>query len=335
MARRRVTPQSVAEQHVISGTDQTAMLDVKYINPTKGRGVFALSPFQKRDFVVEYRGQLIDLEESERGRRIYNAKCLGFMFDFMWHGKKWCIDAAMEDGSLGRLVNDDHVHPNCRMKRILVGRKPHLCLFAVRDIHSGEEITYDYGDDNWPWREKADGDSPDEAVENPVMQQEEVSPPSLQADGDSPNEAVENPVMQQEEVSPPSLQADGDSPNEAVENPVMQQEEVSPPSLQSGSGDSFVKDLENSSFVCSSSMVLQHKKVFEKAKSTLVTYSDSSESAISSSTKEDVPPSTMQSKEKIPFGLDLSDSSMKHGEDDARQMIVPRLRRTKSIFCEV
>ncbi|XP_055021975.1 uncharacterized protein LOC129412370 [Boleophthalmus pectinirostris] len=309
MARRRVTPQSVAEQHVISGTDQTAMLDVKYINPTKGRGVFALSPFQKRDFVVEYRGQLIDLEESERGRRIYNAKCLGFMFDFMWHGKKWCIDAAMEDGSLGRLVNDDHVHPNCRMKRILVGRKPHLCLFAVRDIHSGEEITYDYGDDNWPWREKADGDSPDEAVENPVMQQEEVSPPSLQADGDSPNEAVENPVMQQEEVSPPSL--------------------------QSGSGDSFVKDLENSSFVCSSSMVLQHKKVFEKAKSTLVTYSDSSESAISSSTKEDVPPSTMQSKEKIPFGLDLSDSSMKHGEDDARQMIVPRLRRTKSIFCEV
>ncbi|XP_055010796.1 uncharacterized protein LOC129409247 [Boleophthalmus pectinirostris] len=302
MARRRVTPQSVAEQHVISGTDQTAMLDVKYINPTKGRGVFALSPFQKRDFVVEYRGQLIDLEESERGRRIYNAKCLGFMFDFMWHGKKWCIDAAMEDGSLGRLVNDDHVHPNCRMKRILVGRKPHLCLFAVRDIHSGEEITYDYGDDNWPWREKADGDSPDEAVENPVMQQEE---------------------------------ADGDSPNEAVENPVMQQEEVSPPSLQSGSGDSFVKDLENSSFVCSSSMVLQHKKVFEKAKSTLVTYSDSSESAISSSTKEDVPPSTMQSKEKIPFGLDLSDSSMKHGEDDARQMIVPRLRRTKSIFCEV
>ncbi|XP_055022443.1 uncharacterized protein LOC129412454 isoform X2 [Boleophthalmus pectinirostris] len=280
MARRRVTPQSVAEQHVISGTDQTAMLDVKYINPTKGRGVFALLPFQKRDFVVEYRGQLIDLEESERRRRIYNAKCLGFMFDFMWHGKKWCIDAAMEDGSLGRLVNDDHVHPNCRMKRILVGRKPHLCLFAVRDIHSGEEITYDYGDDNWPWREKADGDSPDEAVENPVMQQEEVLPPSLQG----------------------------------------------------GSGDSFVKDLENSSFVCSSSMVLQDKKVFEKAKSTLVTYSDSSESAISSSTKEDVPPSTMQSKEKIPFGLDLSDSSMKHGDDDARQMIVPRLRRTKSIF---
>lgn len=60
----------------------------------------------------------------------------------------------MEDGSLGRLVNDDHVHPNCRMKRVLVGGKPHLCLFAARDIHRGEEITYDYGDSNWPWREK-------------------------------------------------------------------------------------------------------------------------------------------------------------------------------------
>ncbi|CAL8235613.1 unnamed protein product [Arctogadus glacialis] len=38
-----------------------------------------------------------------------------------------------------------------------------------------------------------------------------------------------------------------------------------------------------------------------------------------------------QSKEKIPVGFDLSDSSMTHG-DDVRQLIVPRLRRTKSVF---
>ncbi|XP_060797971.1 histone-lysine N-methyltransferase set-1-like [Neoarius graeffei] len=249
MARRRVSPQTVAELHAVSRTVQTAMLDVQYINPTKGKGVFALSPFQKVDFVVEYRGQFIYLKESERRRRrIYNTQCLVFMFDFMWHGKKWCIDAAMEDGSLGRLVNNDHVHPNCRMKRVLVGGKPHLCLFAARDIHRGEEITYDYGDSNWPWREKGGGDSSDIAVENHILP------------------CSSNPVVQQEEVSPLSLQGDGDS-DIAVENHilpcssnrVMQQEEVSPLSLQGGSGDSFVKDLETSSSVCSSSVVLQDK----------------------------------------------------------------------------
>ncbi|XP_067440075.1 uncharacterized protein [Thunnus thynnus] len=69
-------------------------------------------------------------------------------------GKKLCIDAAREDDSLGRLINDDHVSPNSRMRIITVARKPHLCLFAIKDIRPGEEITYNYGDSDWPWRLK-------------------------------------------------------------------------------------------------------------------------------------------------------------------------------------
>lgn len=64
------------------------------------------------------------------------------------------IDAAREDGSLGRLVNDDHVSPNSKMRTITVNGKPHLCLFAIKDIKPGEEITYNYGDSDWPWRVK-------------------------------------------------------------------------------------------------------------------------------------------------------------------------------------
>ncbi|XP_054872280.1 uncharacterized protein LOC111580096 isoform X3 [Amphiprion ocellaris] len=77
------------------------------------------------------------------------------MFDFSWQDRTWCIDAAREDGSLGRLVNDDHKHPNCRMKKLVSKGKPHLCLFALRDINPGEEITYDYGENEWPWRKQA------------------------------------------------------------------------------------------------------------------------------------------------------------------------------------
>lgn len=62
------------------------------------------------------------------------------------------IDASHEDGSLGRLVNDAHKSPNCKMKRLQVQSKPHLCLFAIEDIETGTEITYDYGDSEWPWR---------------------------------------------------------------------------------------------------------------------------------------------------------------------------------------
>ncbi|XP_034542860.1 uncharacterized protein LOC117815322 isoform X2 [Notolabrus celidotus] len=62
------------------------------------------------------------------------------------------VDAAKEDGSLGRLVNDDHMTLNAKMKYFRVQGKPHLCLFAVRNIHPGEEITYNHGDSDWLWR---------------------------------------------------------------------------------------------------------------------------------------------------------------------------------------
>ncbi|KAF7689308.1 SET domain-containing protein 5-like, partial [Silurus meridionalis] len=117
-----------------------------------GRGVFAVTDFTKGSFVLEYRGELISCQESQRRQRLYHNSLKAFMFDFIWHGNFWTIDAARDDGTLGRLVNDDHIKPNCKMKRILVEGKPHLCLFALRDIIPGEEITYNYGDGDCPWR---------------------------------------------------------------------------------------------------------------------------------------------------------------------------------------
>ncbi|XP_036430967.1 histone-lysine N-methyltransferase set-1-like isoform X1 [Colossoma macropomum] len=153
MRRRRVKPLDEAVQHVTSATDKTDVLESKLVNPYKGRGVFALASLNKGDFVVEYRGELIDFLESERRRKV--SRITVFMFDFFWQNKQWCVDATREDDTLGRLVNDEHKDPNCKMKKIIVQGKPHLCLFAIRDIMPGEEITYDYGGSDWPWRRKS------------------------------------------------------------------------------------------------------------------------------------------------------------------------------------
>ena len=51
------------------------------------------------------------------------------------------------------MVNDS-TFPNAVMKVVVVDGAPHLCLFAVKEISPGDEITFDYGVPNLPWRER-------------------------------------------------------------------------------------------------------------------------------------------------------------------------------------
>uniref|UniRef100_A0A9J7ZZT3 SET domain-containing protein n=1 Tax=Cyprinus carpio carpio TaxID=630221 RepID=A0A9J7ZZT3_CYPCA len=194
--RRRKPPKQDAIEHAVKALDKTAELEVQYINSFKGRGVFAKTPFRKGDFVVEYRGELINSKESQRRRRTYHNKCAVFMFDFYWQEKTWCVDAAREDGSLGRLVNDDHKHPNCKMKRVITEGKPHLCLFALKDINEGEEITYDYGGTDWPWRKQEDKQSDaTESFETDIFRTTEQTPQrssSFKTQEDKQSDATES-----------------------------------------------------------------------------------------------------------------------------------------------
>lgn len=54
-----------------------------------GRGLFAKGSFCKGDFIVEYRGELINYAELERRRKLYHPSCAVFMFEFKWRGKTW------------------------------------------------------------------------------------------------------------------------------------------------------------------------------------------------------------------------------------------------------
>ena len=52
-----------------------------------------------------------------------------------------------------RFVNDSP-DANSKMKKINFQGSPRLCLFATKEILEGEEIVYDYGVKDLPWRNK-------------------------------------------------------------------------------------------------------------------------------------------------------------------------------------
>ncbi|KAJ4946962.1 hypothetical protein JOQ06_009005 [Pogonophryne albipinna] len=71
--RRRINPKDDATFYIDTGGDK-AGLDVQYINAIKGRGIFTSIPFQKGDFLIEYRGELISKQECERRLKLYPVR---------------------------------------------------------------------------------------------------------------------------------------------------------------------------------------------------------------------------------------------------------------------
>ncbi|XP_041811872.1 uncharacterized protein LOC121620002 [Chelmon rostratus] len=156
---RQLTPEQDALEHIVACRDKPFLED-RYIDCFKGRGVFTHKAIEPSTFVVEYRGNIFSPKDT-RPKKKCGDTLNHYLFEFSWEGAQWCIDASTEDKTLGRLVNDDHISPNCEMRKIFCEGKPHLCLFAVKEISAGEEITYNYGDSCYPWRsrESYDGSS--------------------------------------------------------------------------------------------------------------------------------------------------------------------------------
>ena len=66
------------------------------------------------------------------------------------------VDATFSSG-LGRLVNDapsNKANCNCCMRKIKDGKKIYLALYALREISTDEELRYDYGVKDLPWRKQ-------------------------------------------------------------------------------------------------------------------------------------------------------------------------------------
>lgn len=116
----------------------------------KGRAIFTTRLFHKGDFICEYAGELISYTEAKKREKLYSEdETIGcYMFFFEHKLKSYCIDATAETNRLGRLINHSKSKANCHPKIIEIDSKPYLALFAIDNIKSDEELSYDYGDRN-------------------------------------------------------------------------------------------------------------------------------------------------------------------------------------------
>jgi uncharacterized protein len=105
-------------------------------SPIHGRGVFALKRISKGTRIIEYKGDLItDKEADRRYSRIHEHSPHTMLFSL---DGGLVIDATRR-GNSARWINHSCA-PNCDIEE----EGPRIFIDARRNIHPGEELTYDY-----------------------------------------------------------------------------------------------------------------------------------------------------------------------------------------------
>ena len=100
-----------------------------------GWGVFALDPVNKNKRIIDYAGEKIRINESERREAAYLEK--GHIWSFRIN-RRWARDAHV-GGNIARFINHS-CRPNCYST--IIGHTVLIC--AGRNITPGEELTYNY-----------------------------------------------------------------------------------------------------------------------------------------------------------------------------------------------
>ncbi|KAL7246186.1 hypothetical protein ACSBR2_001338 [Camellia fascicularis] len=107
----------------------------------KGYGLQLLEDISEGQFLIEYVGEVLDMQAYEARQREYAAKGHKHFYFMTMNGSE-VIDACAK-GNLGRFINHS-CDPNCRTEKWMVNGEVCIGLFALKDIKKGEEVTFDY-----------------------------------------------------------------------------------------------------------------------------------------------------------------------------------------------
>jgi uncharacterized protein len=109
-----------------------------------GRGVYAKTSIAKETKIIEYVGELIDKETSEKrgvSQQEKSSKTGDAAVYIFTLSRKYDIDGDVP-WNTARLINHSCA-PNC--EAWIEGRK--IFIHALTDVQAGEELTFDYGFD--------------------------------------------------------------------------------------------------------------------------------------------------------------------------------------------
>ena len=99
------------------------------------KGLYAATNIKKDTQIIEYKGKIITVKETETNPKFDNDKAI-YLFNL---NKKYDLDGDFKYNT-ARLINHS-CDPNCEVDG--VGLK--LWIYALKDIKKNEELTYDYG----------------------------------------------------------------------------------------------------------------------------------------------------------------------------------------------
>ena len=98
-------------------------------------GLYANCNIKKGTKIVEYKGKVISVKQSETNPKYDNGKAI-YLFNI---NKRHDLDGDFKFNS-ARLINHS-CDPNCEV----FGTGLKIWVFAMKDIKQGEELSYDYG----------------------------------------------------------------------------------------------------------------------------------------------------------------------------------------------
>lgn len=108
---------------------------------SKQWGLVAAQAISAGSFVMEYIGEVIPAAEAAERSAAYNAEEEKHTY-FMHLSQHEVIDAKFK-GNRARFINHS-CQPNCETQKWIVDGEVCVCIFALRNISPGEELTYDY-----------------------------------------------------------------------------------------------------------------------------------------------------------------------------------------------
>ena len=98
-------------------------------------GLYANRNIKKGTKIIEYKGKIISVKQSEINPKFDNEKAI-YLFNI---NKRYDLDGDFKFNT-ARLINHS-CDPNCEV----FGEGMKIWIFALKNIKKGEELSYDYG----------------------------------------------------------------------------------------------------------------------------------------------------------------------------------------------